>query len=108
MSVSYVVTPPRYMQIVYDNDAILIDLDLSRQRINEEVLEKYNVVAHQLFVLQADSEAYIRINRMDGPLIPIGTGDSFQFIEVKRLYVTNPPGTGRLKILLLYRREEYL
>jgi hypothetical protein len=82
-------------------------LDLSKARDNEPLgLSDLGVVARSAVVTRLDSPAYWRRNDpTTGDLEELYTGYRVENFEIRELYISNPPGTGYLIIVVEWREQ---
>lgn len=89
------------MSVIYDDRVLKIELDLSKARDNEDILEPYGIEAHQLIVQEATGTFEVRINDISATPITLETGDHLTMMKITKLYVTNSAQPGAKAILLL-------
>jgi len=98
-------TPPSVVSLTLNNRYRVFKLDLSVERKDIPLgLRDIRIVANSATVVRMDSPAYWRRNDpMTGDLEELSVGYHIKDFAIEELFITNPPGTGYLTIVVEWR-----
>jgi len=97
--------PPSVVSLALNNRYRVFKLDLSVERKDIPLgLRDIGVVANSATVVRMDSPAYWRRNDpTTGDLEELSVGYHIKDFAIEELFITNPPGTGYLTIVVEWR-----
>ena len=97
--------PPSVVSLALNNRYRVFKLDLSVERKDIPLgLRDIRIVANSATVVRMDSPAYWRRNDpTTGDLEELSVGYHIKNFAIEELFITNPPGTGYLTIVVEWR-----